>query len=282
MNNTYLSNYKISLELFRRVLLRNLESLKGYEVNHDKPLLYKYEFVRKFTINFLSAMHLRNGIPITGEEKDGYIYDTYSINTVIRTCFETYLLYFHLFLEQVSEDEANARFLLWWREGLSTRQKVPAKIAEHMEKLNDEARSILAIEADLEKNSFFKSFDAKQKKHRLKNSNWRPGWYEILEHSDFKCPLAKSGYGILSSYTHCESLGMLQMVQVPSYEVAEEINKSMINLLLMVASLVIVSTPKSFPNAKFLVNEEEKNCLETWKFAARLSEGGLKNAPSNI
>ncbi|MHB0897322.1 MAG: hypothetical protein ACYC1A_07225 [Spirochaetales bacterium] len=179
------------------------KKLNGSEYINEM-MYWEFQIFMKFIMNYCSIAHIRNGIPIP-PNTNNKISDTFMLNTAIRTCLETYLLYQYIFCEK-SESVKEFRFLCWIKEGLQTRIDYLIK-NESLQLTQDKDKINIEILNDrIKSNSTFKECSDKRKNEVLKRHNWRPSWNKLLKDSDLPKGYKNVLYSSLSSYAHSESL----------------------------------------------------------------------------
>jgi hypothetical protein len=150
---------------------------------------------QKYKIQFYSVIQLTYKKTINPSGNHFYL-DIASIQTVIRSCFETYLIFEYIFNQSSSESEIDCKILLYKRGSAKEFMRFQRNSLIY----NQAEEDIKSIDLLLEGNSYFLSLSEKDKKS-LKN-NWRPSWMKIGENTLLSNTNNAEEYNSLSMYAH--------------------------------------------------------------------------------
>ncbi|NFO86653.1 hypothetical protein FDC58_03745 [Clostridium botulinum] len=166
----------------------------------------------KFKIQFYSAISL--AYKCTQNPLNQYEYiDIASIETIIRSCYETFLTFQYIYMqpEVIGENKVvilksdkneylkrlQLKILLYKYEGYNQSyyglSAVPEK-REESKKMSDECR------AQIIKSEIFNNFNPQEKEQILKN--WRPSWNKIASKTELSEWNSNNMYNIISQYSH--------------------------------------------------------------------------------
>jgi len=127
-----------------------------------------------------------------------------SIAALARVLADTYVVLFHLGIEDCSDDEYQLRLYLTYWKDIHRRSKMgvgtPDEIAEYRSDLT----------ARLEGNTLWASMDARTKRDLLKRAMLLHGPWEILERADFDVDECKEIYAFWSAHTHCDPVAFMR------------------------------------------------------------------------
>lgn len=252
------------------------DRLKEVHFHSDDSLYWANVMFQKFKIQFYSIMQLT--YKMTRNPNGQYEYlDIASINSIIRSCFETFLIFEYIYTQPTSTDEKRLRLLLYKYHGYKDARKmfVSDRDSEEYKKYNklynDTKTSIVNM-------SCFASLP-KEKHKDLLFGSWKPSWNQIIDRTKLSALMGKIEYGKLSWHVH-NTFAALATVDY-YYSHLDEYDFDAINLqLYMVASHFVQSMMVQFEITIDMFSEDELGIMGEFLLLSTkesLEENGLQN-----
>lgn len=248
------------------ILIKLAKKLNGSEYNNEFQYWEFHIFV-KFIMNYCSIAHIRNGIPFP-PGTNNLISDPFMLNTAIRTCLETYLLYQYIFCEK-NETIKELRYLCWMKEGLQTRKNYLVENELLQETQTKDKANIKILEDRLKGNRTFLEYSIKRKKEILKGRNWKPSWNQLLKDSDLPKSYISTLYSSLSSYAHSESLS-LTMITNNEYMNRSKNDEIALLPIVLIMAINVISKIKLHYNIKEFDLDKDTDTIYKWLINAAL------------
>lgn len=257
-----------------------IEANKGTPSGKDLRVIDAEGLALKFFGHSISALYLYRGvnIPDLGLPIKNFP-DPFSFDVLIRAAFETFLVFYFIFIESNNNDELELRYFSWIISGLYQRQNYPATIEENIKKLEEEKKVISSIENEIQKNTIFNSLPNNKKKKyfdNLKKGNWRlvinnnkftnKGWVSIAQSAGFTELNSKYIYNFLCDHAHSGSISVTQLSQSFDFRIRRELMEGTLGLLLICVANFIKSYTSFFPKSKRFYNSKysEPNVVTLW------------------
>lgn len=184
------------------------------------------------------------------------------LNTAIRTCLETYLLYQYIFCEK-NENVQELRYLCWMKEGLQTRKNYLVENELLQVTQNKDKANIKILEERIKGNKTFLEYSIKRKNEVLKGRNWKPSWNQLLKDSDLPKSYIYTLYSSLSSYAHSESLS-LTMITNKEYLKRSKNDEIALLPIVLIMAINIFSKIKLHYNIKEFDLDKDANVIYKW------------------
>lgn len=159
---TALERYNFITEILAKIIIQ-------IEKNNSKNNHW-YTFSEKIARKYLYQSYSLEQI-FKNQEKRKYL-DISSISSLLRIQIETYLIFFHLFIDKCEMEEKILRFKLWELEGLKNIKKIKPKIIKQKNLKNEEI-DIKKCISEIEEIPYFKNLNVKIQKYLIKFSFWR-------------------------------------------------------------------------------------------------------------
>ncbi|MGM8317057.1 hypothetical protein ACSXC5_17610 (plasmid) [Clostridium perfringens] len=151
---------------------------------------------QKYKIQFYSIMKLTDNFTNDLENKYEY-FDIVSIHTLIRSCYETFLLFDYIYLKSKSLDEQHLKLLLYKYNGFKDQLHI---VIKNSDKYNKIKVDIKKTKSEIYKNNFFMNLDDKTKNKLLKS--WKPSWNEIAKSTIMSNWNSRKQYNLLCQHAH--------------------------------------------------------------------------------
>ncbi len=253
------------------IFLNIVEVNRGTPTGDDDRILDAEGLALKFYSHALSALYILRGvnlpdlvIPIRNFP------DPSSLDVLVRAAFETYLVFFHVFIDPVDGDESDFKFYSWEIAGLYGRQNYRASTKENIKKLKDEFTYIKQLEKKLEKNPIVHRKTIKQRekyKKQLERGNWRSkGWAEIAQDAGFSELNAKQIYRFLCEHAHSGNISVTQVRQATDFQFRKELMQASLGHLLICLANMIKDYCDYFERSRkyYLEHYPSPNIVEMW------------------
>lgn len=224
----------------------------------------------KYKIQFYSAMTLTYRCTQNPLQKYEYI-DIASIQTIIRSCYETFLTFEYIFMQpdiiskfEKSElakskeaycESVRLKILLYKYEGYRQSYFGFSTIKAEKEK----NRKIYEdYKLEILNNKIFKSYNDKSKNYILEN--WRPSWNSIASRTELSEWNSKNMYNIISQYTHNSYTSLISLDH--HYKNLDKYDRdAMLVQLFEFTAILINDYIRLFHIEHALLNEDEINLL---------------------
>lgn len=175
-------------KFYESLLLGPMKEVYSARLESNRPNWQHYGnfLLDKFAIHSLSFFHLSQGIVERRSDdslKMAKGYDLFSVNALFRALIETYVAYNWIFVNPVTLEEKEFRFLLWKLDGLFEKRKfefteaIKTEAAETIKKDQEEKLNTLE---QLKQNTFFKLLDGRQLERVFDEAKHKAVWkYEL-------------------------------------------------------------------------------------------------------
>jgi hypothetical protein len=198
-------------------------SQDGYSEEKDRNASL---LLQKFYLHSLGAFELGSMSHMLAprKEKRFSILDPVSMNTLLRSAFEAYCCFNHVFVDPNGNEDKFLRHAFWKQAGLKSRTESPARYKVNKLKKQKELAQIQELEARIQKCPKVKKLPAKQTKklQRFQSmSKWefkiyngeviKFGWAEMLARSGMKKSLFGNQYNHLSWNSHPSYMALVQL-----------------------------------------------------------------------
>ncbi|WP_433947034.1 hypothetical protein [Paenibacillus sp. SN-8-1] len=150
---------------------------------------------QKFKIQFFSIMQLTYKRTINPSGKYSFL-DIASIQTLIRSCFETYLTFEYIYNQSSNESEIECKVLLYKRGSTSEFLRYDEDTKEYIQALQE----LQQIDLQLKENEYFSLLCDKEIK--VLKKSWRPSWMKIVDETILSKTNNAYEYNQQSMYAH--------------------------------------------------------------------------------
>lgn len=159
---------------FDSALKKVTENIK--KRNNSEELYYwANNLFQKFKIQFYSIMKLTYEKTYDLENKYEY-FDIVSISTLIRGCYETFLIFEYIYIQSNNIDEINMKILFYKLNGYKDQASIVLKNTEDYKTVNEKIKN---TKEKIYKNNIFKQFNEEYQKKLFES--WKPSWNEIAK-----------------------------------------------------------------------------------------------------
>lgn len=264
-----LSQIKKRLFEITDVLVYLHEILAERKIKLAEKETYSEQLVLKIHLQNLSLLQLAEGQKIRSNfykiESDTKFLDISSIITIVRSQYESLLMYQHLYINSESEDEQNLRFESWIMSSMMSRIKMFSN--PNSEQLKDrQEREVKLIEESkikIQNNPAFQNLNGKQQIQLLNKGTGKlfKNWDTIFEESKFsRTGVFSKIYYLASIYAHSEGILALQLKET-KHLMDDEHMKELLYLMLFYSYLMTNIMIKNIVN-KFDIIKERFDLLD--------------------
>ncbi len=271
------------MDVILSLFLKRVENKKDFYKN--ERLFYINLLTQKFMVHGFSVKKLIHGITLDSPSQNLTvpILDPFSINTLIRTMIEAYLVQNYLSDIFIDNDLLEGRFEVWMRYGLSKRGN-DFILAEAKEVLESDKRNIEQLENSIKKRKFFLDLSDKKKSTFLNqiNSEWKfkfdndkfypVSWKRLLIEAGIKKVICDQTYNFLSWHVHSQSISILQLKDMWDRKFEKESIRTSIKKLNMFIAFFasdIILSDENFKEAYDCLNEELKDLINFYSLTFR-------------
>lgn len=255
-----------NIVLFKlNVLLKLMNSLSANKVQIDAWKVWCEAVVYKFAYHSASMIKLYEGTDIpykVEDDRDLKIFDEPTIITIFRVILENYLMFFYLFIDDVTDAEKQFRIDVWRYCGLKQRDGFKMEDANSINKQIKERPIMEGLKQSISSNSLFLTYSSKQQKQFLKGTDARLGisWKDLIQKSNLIKDTFDNLYGHRSSYTHSEFISIMQ-IQQSNYVFSGQRQHQDTTLFMTHAliSKMIIELCSFFPTMKIEFEKLEEN-----------------------
>ena len=239
--------------LYDSIFQKITNKMNKYAFDKNPSLYWANVMFQKFKIQFYSVMQLT--YKRTRNPKNQYQYlDIASINSIIRSCFETFLIFEYIYTQSTSSDEKELKLLLYKYYGYKDARKAVGKY-KNPEECKAYNNYYNETKKEIEEMQLFNSLSKKERQELL-HINWKPSWNKIISKTKFSELMGKSEYGKLSWYVH-NTFAALSTLNY-HYTHLNEYDFDAINLqFYMIATFFVQSMMAQFDITKDLFSEDE-------------------------
>ena len=161
-------------------------------------------------------------------------FDSASINVVSRAAFETLLIFYHIFINPISVEERDFRYISWVLSGLIERQNFPIQSQKGKKQIEHEKEIIDAFIERLKANRHFEALSPKQQRAIIEKGNWRfSSWSDLSVEAGLDETHGTSFYKYLCGYAHSGNLSALQIRDARSKHIQKELSASAMSLIMI-------------------------------------------------
>jgi hypothetical protein len=247
-----MEEYVILLDLLATVVNTNQKFPDSVKVSGQEweRLLDAHYLANKFVDHSLTLLHLLYGtsFDLPSFKKRSKFIDSASIDVLVRTAMEAFLIFHYVFFAPDTLEEKEYRYLTYKVAGLAERQSFPRITEEHTKKLSGEKDLISALRTELESNKIYQNLKGNQKEGIFKGRGrwkWKPSgvgewsWHDIAIDAGLSEMLARHMYHHLCGYAHSSSVSVLQTAQATLRRDGKSLVKSSIDTMkILVANMV--------------------------------------------
>ncbi|MEO1260574.1 MAG: hypothetical protein AAFZ15_17385 [Bacteroidota bacterium] len=220
----------------------------------------------KFIFAVQSIIHLSNGTPYLSTK----IIDYASICVLTRSSIENYLILYYLYLDNVSEDEKEFRFLLYKLSGLSNRQRYSANRKESQIKMKKEAKQIKWLTEKLRQSKLYLQYKSKVEKP-IGNAKIYT-WTDLIKISSLDTDCFLTLWRFFSNYAHSEYISVIQTQDNYKNKLSLEATLNSSFAVLQLLGLLIDQYSSLYPSVKIKYNiapEKLRTKVSLWSNLAR-------------
>lgn len=248
-----------------------IESNKNVPTGKDNRIVDAEGLAVKFSAHLLSTLYLYRGINLPDLSKPIINFpDHTSLNVIVRSAFETNLVFYYVFLDPQNENEKDLRYFCWEIAGMYQRQSFPSPSKEHITQLRQEKEMIKNIEEKIKQNPVYLSYSNTKQKEllgKLEKGEWRDkGWKKIALSAGYSKLNSEIMYSLLCDHAHSGNLSVMQGWQAKNFNERRQLMEAAIGHLLICIAFMIKQYCTYFPKSKefYDSNYKEPNIVTKW------------------
>lgn len=153
--------------------------------------------------------------------KGAVVYDSPSMNVIVRAMFEAYINMHYLLIDPSTEEERDFRLDRWDKHSLTERKKIASSLGSKNPVLIKDEKQILFYENRIKNSSVYKSLSPQEKQSIDNSEKWtRADTITRAILAGFHKTQAEFLYKFLSNYSHSESYSLMQLHSIKKIEEA--------------------------------------------------------------
>ncbi|MEH7491445.1 DUF5677 domain-containing protein [Neobacillus niacini] len=243
--------------LFDSIFQKITDKIVNYPPS-DNSLYWSHVMFQKFKIQYYSALQLTYNMTVNPRGQYEYL-DIASINSIIRSCFETFLIFEHIYIHSRTSEERDLRLLLFQHDGYRSGRKLLERDKSSNE-YRKYAQNCRITREKIERMNFFISLPIEER-HKLLFGKWRPSWSDIIKETGLSNLMGKSEYAQLSLYAHNNFAALYTLDYY--YQDLEKYNFDAINLhLYIVSTYFVYSILHLFAIRQSIFSEDELGIMK--------------------
>lgn len=247
----------------------------GFKILSDKRD-YQYESLRLKDANTLFQMGLLKMIAVhRASERFQYqnpydssfflpdMRDPFSVWPIVRSQFENYCNFNHLYTFQQDEEFALILYGLWAISGFKYRQNLTVSSAANLEKKEQERKNIETLTQEIKDNSFYKQLKVEEKSkilNAIKGKDWKLSadnnkrikfipWQQLFVNAGCKKAM-DSSYNYMSLNSHPTYVSVFQFSEIYKEQFHHSNTFFALRYSTLIGSFLIRDYCKTFPVAK--------------------------------
>lgn len=244
------------------ILIYLHEILAEQDIKLDEKDVYSEQLVIKFHLQNLSLLDLANGHSIHSSFYDNKaphikFLDISSIMTIVRSQYESLLMYQHLYINPESDEEQKLRFESWIMSSMMLRSAVFSSSKPLNEnKIEYEQNSINEYKKSIQDNKYYKNLTEKEQRALLNKGSGKlfKSWDTIFKESKFnEKGVFTNFYFMASVYAHSEGILALQLKETKHLMDHEHMKETLYLMLFysyLMTSIMIKNITNKFPLIK--------------------------------
>lgn len=228
-------------------------------------------FLHKNVLSAYTLFQIINPRPndiFTAMVKGAVVYDSPSMNVIVRAMFEAYINMHYLLIDPSTEEERDFRLDRWDKHSLTERKKIANSLGSKSPVLLKDEKKILFYENRIKNSSVYKSLSPQEKKSLDTSDKWtRVDAINRAILTGFHKTQAEFLYKFLSNYSHSESYSLMQLHSINKIEEA----LALCNMPLRLGEMLLALSINCFSilNSKALdvigKNNELKILIDYWE-----------------
>jgi hypothetical protein len=196
------------------------------------------------------------------------VYDSPSMNVIVRAMFEAYINMYYLLIDPPSEEERDFRLDRWEKHSLTERKKIASSLGSKSSVLIEDEKQILFYENRIKNSSTYKSLSPQERQSLDNSERWtKVDTINRAIIAGFHKTQAEFLYKFLSNYSHSESYSLMQLHSIKRIEEALALCNMPLKFGEMLLALSINCFAKLNDKALDVVvkNNELKILIDFWE-----------------
>ncbi|MEW9990196.1 hypothetical protein [Clostridium butyricum] len=271
----------ILTKIYKAILAEYQEEINSSLKNSDDLYYWALAMLNKYRIQYYSALTLTYKKSESTFESNKFL-DITSIHNIIRSCYETYLIFDYIYIQPENNDEERRlRILLYKYDGYYWVVKNEKKGTENYNNAQKFKNDILK---QISKNIIFKNKKIEDRRQILIDCRWKPSYREIAGKTEFSKLNSSWQYSMLSMYAH-NSFVALRTVNGYYWSNYTDYNVDCINChLYEMTTLIIIDLMRLFHkiNLKKILTNDEWAIMGEFRYMAQLKDVTNQKNTDNV
>lgn len=244
---TDIHKYRVELEFWAATLYEILEMNNGFIPSHaDQWVVDSESMLQKSSMHVLSILDLLayTKPKVRGIYTNIAFTDHYSIQALVRSVLESYLVFHYIFLDRsVGSRVRKLRYHIWHASSLSERQKQSKLTPAISRLLRTERSKYLKMRRKIlsSKSLIHINLAQRKKLEGKKPFDWKPGggWRTIAKNTSLSETYWVDVYNLLSSSVHSSAVVSNNMSHKNQKDIQEGISSTAVSILNLILPLFV-------------------------------------------
>jgi len=239
--------------------------------DHPNRLYYAWAITKTIVRKVASVSHLLQPIPIPLNKQGDALSDPISVQVIVRSILEAYLIWEKIFIMPDDEDEKEFWYFAWALKSLRSRAEMELPLPDEElpqidpktgEKTTMKAKdakenmkeNVVKLQEELQKNAWYQAVmssdapgDFKRYLKRCTKGGWKTKPSELLQHS-MPYHHSKGMYAFMSATAHLDHMDVKQTTKAQGHEEIIEYAELSLHVLLSVLARLCIHLPDVFPH----------------------------------
>lgn len=259
------ATFKLALDAYIKVVYRNAENGFNALITYEADLLAQKFFLHCMSLEKLSTPQLYQSSLM---QRQFELLDPISVWALLRSQFEAYLAFHHLFVTPTSDEEREIRYKLWVVSGLKYRNRFPATIEAHIQQQERERKQIEELIEEIKQTPIYQGLldeEKKKLKDIIKRKDWKVAfkdshaislsWPQLGQRTEMNQSLFSEIYNYLSIHSHPTYISVLQLGELYATKEDQSLALLGMNLSRFIISFMISDYCKFFVRSVAYFNE---------------------------
>lgn len=259
------------------ILINFIDYLSDIKVNLSERFEYFEVQLVKLALVSKSLAKLFEGVDLNLNGKSVSFPDLSSIYILKRAQLENYMIFYYLYEDDMDDNQAVFRYLLYKVSGLNNRQKFKTDDIEELNRVKDKEKKVInELKLRIKENDYFMSLNLRDRKRILKSLPAKEmSWESLFKDSILNSDLFFTQWKLYSNYAHSEQISSMQ-IKAYFYNI-EELNLSVyhsIETSIYIVCLAIVDLKNRFNEIenKFNSLDEETRTKIMFRYSVSLKK----------
>lgn len=239
-----------------QILIKQTEAAKGTPGGKFDRMLDAEVLSFKVVQHAISTLALFRGAQVPELAPHSNYKDLFSVMGLARMCHESFLVFSHLFVTPVSDDEGEFRFLAWRYVDTAKQARFPTYTDEGREMSKGVKEQAATFLIELEKHPRFQSLGEKPRRRIVEERKWPLlSWGDLGIEAGFNDQHAVQIYRYLCSYAHPGHLSIKQLRLAAGTEMQQHLMETGFKHCAVILGCLAQDFPIVFKKAAGVIQE---------------------------